>query len=51
MYNKNLKLIIAALIIAYAVYQFTEGILVMVLCISFISNICISYILKMNLFY
>ena len=25
MYNKNIKLVIAALIIAYAIYQFTEG--------------------------
>ena len=25
MFNKNLKLVIAALIIAYAVYQFVEG--------------------------
>lgn len=25
MYNKNIKLIIAALILAYAIYQFTEG--------------------------
>ncbi len=25
MYNKNIKLVITALIIAYAVYQFTEG--------------------------
>jgi hypothetical protein len=25
MFNKNIKLVLAALIIAYAIYQFTEG--------------------------
>jgi predicted S18 family serine protease len=39
MYNKNIKLVIAILIIAYAVYQFTEGYIgngIMFICLSLI---------------
>ena len=51
MFNKNIKLIIAVLIIAFAIYQFTEGYIGNGIMFILLSSIFIFFILKMNLFY
>jgi len=52
MYNKNIKLFIALLILAYAVYQFIEGYIGNGIMYILLSSIFIlSLTLKMSLFY